>query len=73
MAKKLDIIKPDHNMDAVIRHLLGLGIAFERNQVTLDLAALPPALAKQIMTLPKGEPFVLLIGGKMTINVVIGG
>lgn len=72
MAKKLDVIKPDHDMNAVIRHLLELGIPFERNAVTLNLAALPPDLAKAIMSLPKGEPFVLPISGKMTVNVVIG-
>jgi len=49
-----------------------LGIAFERSPVTLDLAALPPDLAKAIRNLPKGEPFILPTSGKITVNVMIG-
>jgi hypothetical protein len=71
MAKKLEILKPDHDMNAVIRHLLGLGITFERSPVGIDLAMVPPDLANAIKALPKGEPFLLPQGGKITINVVI--
>ena len=71
MVKKLEILKPDHDMNAVIRHLLGLGITFERSPVGVDLAKVPPDLAKAIKALPKGEPFVLPEPGKITINVVI--
>lgn len=72
MAKKLGILEPDHDMEAVIAHLRGLGIAFERSPVVLDLAKLPPDLAKLIKGLPKGEPFVLPTGRTITINVVVG-
>jgi len=72
IVKTLGILQPDHNMDSVIRHLLGLGIAFERSPVTLDLAALPPDLAKAIRNLPKGEPFILPTRRKITVNVMIG-
>jgi len=72
IVKKLGILEPDHNMEAVIRHLLGLGIAFERSPVVFNLAALPPDLAKAIRNLPKGEPFILPTSGKITVNVMIG-
>jgi len=72
LVKKLSILKPDHDMGAVIRHLVELGIAFERSPVTLDLAALPPDLVKAIAALPKGEPFVLPTGKMITVNVVVG-
>lgn len=71
MVKKLSILEPDHDMDAVIRHLLQLGIVFERHPVAVDMALLPPDLAKAIKALPKGEPFVLPQGGEITVNVVI--
>ena len=71
LLKKLSIIQPDHDMEAVIRHLRELGIVFKRSPVAVDLAMLPPDLVKAIKALPKGEPFVLPQGGTITINVVI--
>jgi hypothetical protein len=38
----------------------------------LNTAALPPAVAKQIESLPPGEVFVIPSGENLTMNVIVG-
>ena len=70
--KKLDVIKSDHNLDAVAAHLTGLGIKFKRVKAGLDSAQAPTDLIKAINALPPGEPFVIPTNGMVTVNTVIG-
>lgn len=69
---KLHVLEPDHSLDAVITHLGGLGIAFERTQAVLDTADLSPEIAGEIPALPSGEPFVLRKPGYVMIYAVLG-
>jgi len=70
--KKLEVIKGDHNLDAVAAHLTGLGIKFDRVKAGLDTGQVPTELMKLINNLPAGEPFVLPGNGLVTVNVIVG-
>lgn len=70
--KKLEVLKQDHNLDAVAAHLTGLGIKFDRGKAGLDTAQVPTAMIKKINELPAGEPFVLPSSGILTVNVITG-
>jgi hypothetical protein len=69
---KPNIIQPDHDLEAVSKHLHEIGISFDRSSVALDTATLPADLVKLIYALPKGEPFVLPQKGVMTVSVLVG-
>ena len=66
----LTSLKDLHSMDAVAGELTRLGVRFERSDVGLDSAALPPSMAKQIEGLPPTEPFVIPQPGIMTVSVI---
>ena len=56
---KLDALQPDHSLEAVIKTLSGMGIAYKRVHVKIFADRLPPKLKEALLALPKGEPFVL--------------
>ena len=66
----LSTLKDVHSMDGVAAQLTKLGVRFERGSSGLDTAAAPPALIKQIESLPATEPFVVPQPGIITINVI---
>lgn len=69
--RKLGIIQPDHDLEAVTKHLKDLGITFERKPATLDTADASPSFLQAINALPKGEPFVVPSERFYTISVVV--
>ena len=70
--KKLDVLKADHNLDAVAAHLTALGIKFRRVKAGLDTAQVPTDMIKAINALAPGEPFMVPTNGIITVNTVIG-
>ncbi|WP_296722793.1 SurA N-terminal domain-containing protein [Erythrobacter sp.] len=69
---KLKSLEDDHSMAAVATRLSGMGIEFRRGEGQIDTAAIGPALLKQLLALPPGEPFVVPENGIVTIGVITG-
>jgi hypothetical protein len=69
---RLRVIEEDHTLEAVIAHLNGLGIAFDRTRALLDTADVSLERAKEIDALPPGEPFLMRKGGFEMVYVVMG-
>jgi hypothetical protein len=71
--KDLSVLKrleQDHSLESVARSLNELRIPFQRGQAKLDTAGLAPPIARQILALPRSEPFILPSGGKFYVSVV---
>jgi EpsD family peptidyl-prolyl cis-trans isomerase len=69
---RLKALEADHTLDAVATRLTSMKIPFQRQKGNLDSAATPPALLKQVTSLPSGEPFVLSTGGNVVVSVITG-
>ena len=70
--KKLDALQPDHSLDAVIKTLDGMKIAYKRVHVRIFADRLPPKLKEALLALPPGEPFVLPDPDFWAVSVIIG-
>ena len=68
--KTLAPLVDDHSMNAVVKRLKSLGVAFERSTVQLDTITLPDALVAQVNDLAATEPFVFPRGAVTTINLI---
>lgn len=60
-----------HSLDAVVETLRTNKIEFRRDKGEIDTARLNPALVKQILALPQGEPFILPQDGLYVAGVVV--
>lgn len=69
--QQLEQLREDHSMNAVVAKLNSLGIEFQRGNVPLDSAKIPPQILERIKALPQGEPFLLPEGNMVTVGVVI--
>ena len=69
---RLDALQPDHSLDAVVKTLTGLGIAFKRVHIRILADRLPPKLKEALLALPKGEPFVLPDPDFWAVSVIVG-
>ncbi len=69
---QLKALEGDHTMAAVMATLTKIGIKFERGSGALDSGAVPPAMLKQITSLPAGEPFVTPSGNKVIVGAITG-
>lgn len=67
---QLKSLEKDHTLEDVANSLTQMGIKFARRKGTLDTAAAPAGLVKQINALPGGEPFVLGAQGQVIVSVV---
>lgn len=72
-ATKLKALEPAKTMDEVTAVLRQLGIQFQRANRVVDSATVPPEQMQKILSLPKGEPFVVPSQGQVTVNVITGG
>ncbi len=72
-ASKLKALEPAKTMDEVTAVLRQLGITFQRANRVVDSATVPPEQMQKILSLPKGEPFVVPSQGQVTVNVITGG
>ncbi len=70
---KLKALEPAKTMDEVTTVLKQLGINFQRANRVVDSATVPPQQMQKIISLPKGEPFVVPSQGQVTVNVITGG
>lgn len=52
-------LKDVHTLDGVAAYLKGKNIPFQRGSGKIDSARVPPAVLKQVTSLPPGEPFVV--------------
>jgi peptidyl-prolyl cis-trans isomerase C len=59
-------------MEEVTVVLRQLGITFQRANRVVDSATVPPEQMQKILSLPKGEPFVVPSQGQVTVNVIVG-
>jgi len=59
-----------HTLDAVAGLLSARNVPFSRAKGQMDTATLPPGMAKQIASLPAGEPMILPQGGQIVAAVV---
>lgn len=62
----------DKSLAAVRATAERLGLKVEAGKGALDTATLPPAVLKQIETLPPGEPFIVPAGNKVVVSVITG-
>ncbi len=69
---KLEALKDDHSMDAVAARLKQMGIDFTRDTAQMDSAKLGQERLNKILSLPKGEPFVVPENGLVTVAVITG-
>jgi peptidyl-prolyl cis-trans isomerase C len=67
---KLKALEVDHSLDEVASTLSQMQIKFGRQKGMMDSAQTPPALIKQITSLPPTEPFVLASGGRVVVSVI---
>ncbi|WP_174280241.1 peptidyl-prolyl cis-trans isomerase [Sphingomonas bacterium] len=63
-------LRPTKTMAEVEAVLKDAGIAFQRGTGQLDTAALPPAIAARIGSLPSGQPFIVPQNGQLIVNVI---
>lgn len=71
-AKILKELEPAHSLDAVAAVLTKHSIKFARGKGQMDSAAIPPAMASRIATLPAGEPFIVPNNGRLVASVITG-
>ena len=65
-------IEGDHSLAEIGETLSKRGIRFAKSQSRLDLGTVPASIARQIVNLPAGEPFVVPSGGKLIASVITG-
>lgn len=65
-------LEGEQSLDAIAAILREKKIAFARASTQIDTARLPPAVAKQILALPAGEPFIVPQDGVYVAGVVTG-
>ena len=70
---KLKALEPAKTMAEVTAVLQQLGIQFQRANRVVDSATVPPEQMQKILSLPKGEPFVVPSNGQVTVNVIVAG
>lgn len=68
---KLNALQPDHSLDAVIKTLSGMGIAYKRVHARILADKLPPKLKEALLALPQGEPFVMPDEDFWSISVIL--
>lgn len=68
----LRAFEDDHSMNAVAAKLQSLGIQFQRQPAQMDSARLGQERVNRILSLPKGEPFLLPEGGIITVAALTG-
>ncbi len=71
-ASRLKALEPAKTMAEVTAVLQQLGIQFQRANRAVDSATVPPEQMQKILSLPKGEPFVVPSNGQVTVNVIVG-
>jgi peptidyl-prolyl cis-trans isomerase C len=69
---KLKALEPAKTMAEVSAVLQQLGIQSQRANRVVDSATVPPEQMQKILSLPKGEPFVVPSNGQVTVNVIVG-
>ena len=69
---RLSALEPAKTQAEVIAVLQKLGIQFQRANRAVDSASVPPEQMQKILSLPKGEPFVVPSNGQVTVNVITG-
>jgi peptidyl-prolyl cis-trans isomerase C len=69
---KLKALEPAKTMAEVTAVLQQLGLQFQRANRVVDSATVPPEQMQKILSLPKGEPFVVPSNGQVTVNVIVG-
>ena len=69
---KLKALEPAKTQDQVMAVLRQLGIQYQRANRVVDSATVPPEQMQKILSLPKGEPFVVPSQGQVTVNVITG-
>jgi peptidyl-prolyl cis-trans isomerase C len=69
---RLKALEPAKTMEEVTVVLRQLGITFQRANRVVDSATVPPEQMQKILSLPKGEPFVVPSQGQVTVNVIVG-
>ena len=65
-------LEGEQSLDAIAAILRDKKIVFARASTQIDTARLPPAVAKQILALPAGEPFIVPQDGVYVAGVVTG-
>lgn len=68
--KTLDVLTPDHSMDAVADHLQRLGITFKRatTEMTVRLAS---SVIARLKALPPGEPWIVPNGDDIVVSNIL--
>lgn len=69
---RLAALEPAKTQAEVIAVLQKLNIPFQRANRAVDSASVPPEQMQKILSLPKGEPFVVPGNGQVTVNVITG-
>ena len=69
---RLTALEPAKTQAEVIAVLQKLNIPFQRANRAVDSASVPPEQMQKILSLPKGEPFVVPSNGQVTVNVITG-
>ena len=69
---RLSALEPAKTQAEVIAVLQKLNIPFQRANRAVDSASVPPEQMQKILSLPKGEPFVVPSNGQVTVNVITG-
>ncbi len=69
---RLAALEPAKTQEEVIAVLQKLNIPFQRANRAVDSASVPPEQMQKILSLPKGEPFVVPSNGQVTVNVITG-
>lgn len=70
----LKSLESAHSLDAVAQALTSLGVKFERGNGSLDSARIPAQMLQKILSLKKGEPFIVPSPqpGRGLANVITG-
>ena len=66
----LKALEADQTLTEVEQTLEQLDVEYARGTNSLDTAVVPTPVLDQIIALPAGEPFVLPVQGRVTVNVI---
>ncbi|NIJ09522.1 hypothetical protein FHS31_003155 [Sphingomonas vulcanisoli] len=70
--EKMKALEPAHSLDAAIKTLTDLGVAFTRTHVRIVADKLPEELRNALLALPPGEPFILPENEFWSVSVIVG-
>ena len=68
----MEKFRDDHSVDAVAARLTSLNMPFQRQRLTMDSVAAPPAFFAELVGLPEGEPLLTASSDRLIATAIVG-